>query len=247
MDKHNDIEFDLVELLLYLKKKLLIILLVVALFAGAGFAYNKLLTVPTYTADARLHVFRESEDALDVSSMQVVTALRKDVQMLVSGRNISQKVVENLNLNMNPDSLSSRISVYSEESTRILDLSYTDTNPYRAADILNEICNITQDEMKALMGEDVVKIVYYADVPSFPSSTSPTRNALVFGIVGLVLVLVVLVVVFLMDDTIRSEEDVERHLGLSTLSSIPVSSELNSLHQLGDKRSGRGKARSKKR
>lgn len=247
MDKQNDIEFDLIELLLFIKKKLLIVLLVVALFASAGFAYTKFLSTPTYTADARLHVFREGDDSMDISSMQVVTALRKDVQELVTGRNISQKVIDRLGLNVNADYLSGQIQVTSEESTRILDLSFTDTDPVRAATILNEVCIVAKEEMKLLMGDNVVNIVYPAEVPLYPSSTSPTSNAILFGVIGLVLVLLVLIVVFLMDDTIRSEEDVERHLGLSTLSSIPVCQELSSLKQIGGKPSVRGKSQRRAR
>ena len=38
----------------------------------------------------------------------------------------------------------------------------------------------------------------------------------------------VLIVLFLLDDTIRSEDDVDRYLGVSTLAAIPVSAELAS-------------------
>lgn len=236
MDKHNDIEFDLVELLLFIKKKLVIVLLVAALFATAGYAYAKFMTTPVYTADARLHVFRENEQAMDVYSMQVVTALRKDVAILATGRNISQQVVEQLDLSINPDSLSNRIQVHTEESTRVLDITFQDTNPQRAADILNAICDITKAEMAKLMNEDVVKVVYYAEVPTYPSSASAASKALLFGVVGLVLVLLVLIVVFLMDDTIHTEEDAERYLGLSVLSSIPISEDFSTTKQMNTRR-----------
>lgn len=247
MDKHNDIEFDLIELLLYIKKKFLVVLLVVAIFAGLGFTSTKFLMTPTYTADARIHVFREEEDALDISSMQVVTALRRDVAVLITGKNVSKQVVAELGLNMNPNYLSSKLAVQSEDSTRILEVSYEDTDPQRAAIILNKVCDVTKAQIAELMGEDVLKVVYYADVPTSPSSASPTSNAILFGIVGLVLVLLVLIVVFLMDDTIRSEEDVERYLGLSTLSSIPISQEFSTLKKVEDKRSITGRLQHKKR
>ena len=247
MDKHNDIEFDLVELLLFIKKKLLIVLLVVALFASAGFAYNKLMKTPTYTADARLYLMHTSSSEVDINTMQIVTALRKDVAVLITGRDIGEAVVEKLQTNLNPDSLAGRIKVASEDSTRVLDVSFTDTNPQRAADILNAACDAVKEKMDTRMGGNVVDIVYRAKVPSVPSSARASSSAILFGIVGLVVVLLVLIVMFLMDDTIRSEDDVERHLGLSTLSSIPICEELSSMKQIGNKRSAHGGAHHKAR
>ena len=247
MDKHNDIEFDLVELLLFIKKKLLIVLLVVALFAGAGFAYTKLMTTPTYTADARLYLMPATSDSVDINTMQIVTALRKDVAVLITGRDIGQAVVDELQLNMDPSYVAGRILVTSEESTRVLDVSLEDTDPQRAAAILNAACDAVKEKMDARMGTKVVDIVYYAEVPAYPSSPGASRSAILFGIVGLVIVLLVLIVVFLMDDTIRTEEDVERHLGMSTLASIPICEELSSMKQIGSNRSAHGRARNKAR
>lgn len=247
MDKHNDIEFDLVELLLFIKKKLLIVLLVVALFASAGFAYNKLMKTPTYTADARLYLMPANSNEVDINSMQIVTALRKDVAVLITGRDIGEAVAEKLQTNLNPDALASRIQVSSEESTRVLDVSFTDTNPQRAADILNAACEAVKEKMDFRMGANVVDIVYKAKVPTAPSSAGASSSAILFGLVGLVVVLLVLIVVFLMDDTLRSEDDVERHLGISTLASIPVCTELSSMQQISHKRSAHGRTHTKAR
>lgn len=242
MDKQNEFEFDLIELLLYLKKKFLIILLVAALFCGVGFGYNKLFSTPTYTADARLYLMPSSAGDVDINAMSIVTALRKDVGVLITGRDIGVAVADKLQMNLNPDAVAGRIQVSSEESTRVLDVRFTDTDPQRAAAILNAACEAVKEKMDTRMGSNVVDIVYKAEVPTAPSSSGATRTAIIFGVVGLVLVLLVFIVLFLMDDTIHSEEDVERYLGLSTLSSIPVCSELNSLQQLGGKQSSRSSA-----
>ena len=53
------------------------------------------------------------------------------------------------------------------------------------------------------------------------------KNTVIVALLGLVAVIGVYVVVFLLDDTIRTEEDVEKYLGLSTVGVIPLSNELN--------------------
>ena len=82
-------------------------------------------------------------------------------------------------------------------------------------------------QIKEIMDVDAVNVVYAAEVPSGPSSPSVMKNTMIAAILGLVAVVGVYVVIFLLDDTIRTEEDVERYLGLSTVGVIPLSNELN--------------------
>ena len=129
------------------------------------------------------------------------------------------------------------------ENTRVLTVSITDTNRKNAARIVNEVCSVGQVQMKEYIGEDVVKVVHAADVPTSPSSPSPKRNATVAAILGLVAAISIMVIVFLMDDSIRSETDIEHYLGLGTLAEIPVSDELNLAKKSGERRSLRGRLR----
>lgn len=253
MDKKNDIEFDLIDLLLYMKKRLWIIILAVAVFTVAGYVASKTLMTPEYTATARVYVVYDvqnaDDDKLDESYTQQLVAgqLRNDCVVLLSDVKVTEEVVKNLGLNTSAAGLSSRLTVEAEDNTRILNLSIVDTNPQRAAQILNEVCNVGKQKIKEMVGEDVLNVVHYAEVPGGPSSPSPKRNATVAAILGLVVAVSVMVVVFLMDDSIRNETDMEHYLGLSTLAEIPVSDELGQGKKSIEKRAFRGIARGKRK
>ncbi len=248
MDKKNDIEFDLIELVLYLKKRLWIIALsVIVLFVG-GYVGSKIMITPTYTATAQMYVVYDvSNDVpgkeLDEAYTQQLMAgqLRNDCVVLLGSRNVTAEVINNLGLKMSATGLSSRVMIEPQDNTRILNLSFTDTNPELAAQILNEICNVGKSQIQEMVGEDAVRLVYGAEVPTSPSSPSPSRNAIVAAILGLVASVSILVIVFLLDDSIRSEVDMEHYLGLSTLAEIPVSDELNHMRQSTEGKSARGR------
>ena len=234
MEKKNEIEFDLVELLLFLKKRIWIIALAIVVCGVGGFVGSKLLTTPQYTASARLWVYRQA-DQVNASAMQTATQLRRDCEILITGENVTEKVIEQLDLNMTPASLSKRIKVTAQENTRVIGVELTDTDPEQAALILNTVCRVATDEINSIIGgtsgtgeqkEEVITIVYDAAVPTSPSSRGAKTMAILAAAIGAVLSLGVLVVIFLTDDTIRNEDDVERYLGLSTLAVIPVSGEL---------------------
>ena len=57
--------------------------------------------------------------------------------------------------------------------------------------------------------------------PYSESSPSNVKNALIGSLLGAVLVCGVITVNVVMNDTIRTEEDVAKYLGLSVLASVP--------------------------
>ena len=252
MDKKNDIEFDLIDLLLYMKKRLWIIVLAVVVFTLVGYVGSKMLLTPTYTASARVYVVydvaddnsNKSELDKDYTQQLMAGQLRNDCVVLLGDVRVTAKVVEVLGLNTSPAGLSSRLNIEAEDNTRILNISITDTNPQEAARILNAVCSEGKKVIHEMVGEDILKIVHEAEVPGAPSSPSPKRNATVAAILGLVVAVSIMVVVFLMDDSIRNETDMEHYLGLSTLAEIPVSDELGQGHGIekrGFRRFVRGK------
>lgn len=241
MDNRDEIEFDLIQLMRFLLKKVWIILLVVALCGVGGFVASKLFATPEYTTSCRIYVYKDGE--VDYNNLVIATQMTNDCELIITGQNVTERVIENLGLKMSPASLSKRITVSSESNTRILDLEYTDTNPERAAAILNEVCDVAAVQIKEITKASVVTIVYEAKVPTSPSSAGPTRTAVLVAVIGAALTIAILVVLFLMDDTIRTEDDVERYLGLSTLGAIPISDELGTSKKTGDNSKTKGAAR----
>lgn len=242
MEHRDEIEFDLLQMVRYLFKKAWIIILAAVVFAVGGYVGSKLLSDPEYTTSARIYVY-EANAEMNYNGLVIATQLTKDCEIIITGHNVTGPVIENLGLNMSAESLSRRLKVSAETSTRILDLEYTDTDPKRAAMVLNEVCAVAAVQIEEITQVDAVTTIYQAEVPTSPSSAGPTRSAMLAAILGAVLAIGVLVVIFLMDDTIRSEDDVERYLGLSTLGAIPVSEELGTAKKLVESAKSKGVAR----
>lgn len=227
MENQKEVEFDLMQLVRYLFRRVWIILLITATFAGAGYVISKETTVPQYSTSCRIYIYKK-EANLGYNDVLVSLFLRNDCRIMITGYNVSERVVEDLNLNISPEALSSRIKVIAEDDSRILEISYTDTNPQRAADVLNKVCEVASEQIMTHMKLDAVTVIYPAKVPTTPTATDLTRDTVIAAAVGFVLSAGVLIVLFLLDDTIRSEDDVDRYLGVSTLAAIPVSAELAS-------------------
>lgn len=226
MDYQNEMELNFVELFYYLKKKLWIIVASFLLFAVSGFVVSRFFMTPQYTASTRLYVLNQSTDNVISSDFVIATYVINDYRVLITGRNVTERVIDELGLNMTNGQLAGLIQVTAPDETRILQINVVDTDPQRAAAIANKVREVATEQIKTIMNVDFVGVIYEAEVPGGASSPNVMRNTGLAAVLGLALAIVVLTVIFIADDTIRTEEDVERYLGLSTLGVIPDSTDL---------------------
>ena len=223
MEKQNEeMEIDLLELFHYLKKRIIIIVAALLVFAIVGFLGTKIFIAPKYTTNTRMYVLnRSNENGVATSDFQIATYVMNDYKALITGQNVTKEVIDRLDLDMKPNDLSGLIKVTSPENTRVLQISITHTDPKMAADIANTVREVASAQIKEIMNVNAVKTVYEAEVPKAPYGPSATRNAAIAGILGLVLAMGIYTVIFILDVT--------RYLGLSTLGVIPVSMDMGAM------------------
>lgn len=228
MGNQNEMELDLLELFYYLKRKIWMIVASFVLCGVIGFTVSSFLIAPRYTASTRMYVLnRTNETNVVYADIQISSYLLNDYKVLITGRNVTQEVIRRLNLSQKPERLAAQIDVTSPTNTRVLQINVTDTDAQLAADIANCVREVASEQIQEIMDVDAVKLVYAADVPEKPSSPNVRNNTIFAAAFGLFVSVFFLVVMFMMDDTIRTEEDVQRYLNLGTLGVIPKSSELD--------------------
>ena len=126
----------------------------------------------------------------------------------------------------------SYIKVSSDEETCIVSVTATTNSQGLSAVISNAVLALFGDYINEFMEGDndgntitentvKTKISSSGKIPSSPSNKNSTRNAILFGVVGAVIICAILVVVFIFDDKIKTPDDVEKQLGLSVLGAIP--------------------------
>ena len=246
MENQKEVEFDLMQMFRHLLRRIWIVLLATAIAAGAGYIYTSKNTVPTYTADCLVFVYQNSygtgngtttgTPALSYNDFVISMWLTNDCEAVLSSRMVTSQVVDALELNVDPDAIGKNIVVTSQEESRALKLSYKDTNPERAAAILNKLCEVAAPEIKTTLKITEFTQLDQAEVPTTPSKTNIARDTILAAAIGFVLSAAVLIVLFLLDDTIRNEDDVDRFLGLSTLTTIPISVDLSTDGKVSSKR-----------
>ena len=225
--KRNDneeMEIDLLELLMVMKKHLAAILLAGIVGLVIMFAYTSFLVTPLYSASSMMYVMPDNSNSMDsstLSDMQVGQQLTSDYSSMIKSRSFMEDVIKKLNLTIDYQQLLGKVEVTNPTSSRILQVTVNDPNPQTAADIANEMASVAESKLKEITGMQAIKIYEEAAVPDRPSSPNMKKNCALGLLAGIVLTMAVITILYLLDDTIKTEDDIEKYLGMATLAVLP--------------------------
>ncbi len=214
-------EIDLIKLLYALKDRMLLIILLGMIFANIFALGTKYLITPTYTSRSKMLVLSKETTISSLADLQLGSQLTRDYTILIQSRPVLNEVIVNLGLEMDYETLLGKLTVTNPSDSRILELAVTDSNPYEAKRIVDEISNVSSRYIGEKMEVTTPNIIEEGEVPYRKTSPSMSRNVLMGLLLGLLLGCAIAVVEELLNDAIVTEEDVEQYLGLYTLAVLP--------------------------
>ena len=217
----DEIEIDLRELFYELKKCIWLILAGLLIGAAAVGAYSKFVMTPQYKSEAKLYVLSKETTLTSLADLQIGSQLTQDYKVLVGSRTVLQGVVDHLNLDMSYKELGRKLSIGNPNNTRILTLTVEDPNPYMAKAIVDEVANTASDYIGEIMEMIPPKLIENGEVAKEPFSPNVLKNALIGGIIAVILVCGAIVIRIILNDTVKTEEDVSKYLDLPVLAVIP--------------------------
>lgn len=225
---NDEIEIDLREVFILLLSRMWLIALAGILTAVIGFALSAFLIAPTYESTSKIYILnKQQENTVTYSDVQLGTQLTKDYAQLITSRLVLEKVIEELNLaeineEMDYEAMLEKVEVTTPTDTRILSITVTDTDPVMAMNIANSVREAAAVHIKNVMDIEAVNVVETANLPMEKAGPSILKWTFIGGCIGAFLVIAVVLVLFFLDDTIKTSDDVEKYLGLSTLALIPL-------------------------
>ena len=217
----DEIEIDLLELFYALRHRWWPILLALVIGAGAAGVYTKKLIAPHYQSTSMVYVLSKETTLASLADLQIGSQLTKDYSVIIKSRPVLQEVIDKQNLDMTTDELGEMITIDNPKDTRILSITVEDIEPMRAKAIVDEVTKSASNYIGDIMEMVPPKVIEDGVVAVKPSSPSVKKNAAVGGLGLAVLVCGLICLKTVLDDTIKSEEDIEKYLGLSVLAVIP--------------------------
>ena len=223
-------ELDLKELFgIFWAKKVHIILLIL-IFIVIGFIYSYIFLVPEYQSITQILLAKSNTTSQDGTIQGMTTSqvtlnqqLVSTYSELVKSESVLTQVKDNLQIDKSIEELRKNITVSTKDDTEIIQISVVDEDAEMAKNIANEVANVFIEQIaKGYYAMDNVYVVDEAKVEEEPYNINHLKDLVIFGAIGFVVACVYVLIANMLDTTVKSKEDIEKKLGLTVLTTIPV-------------------------
>jgi len=234
------LDIDFKDLGLLLLKRFWLIIIAFALFFSYKWWFVEQRKVPTYTASASMYVTNSNEMKYIYSSSDNYNAqsLIKTCGVVITTEGVRGQIADQLNsmeaskvdaaaeegktyepIEYNAGNLGV-IQISSVAETEVMSISVTTGDRQRSVDVCNAILKVVPKVLKEkiMVGAanplDTAEDAYRGNMPSL-------KSAILFGFIGAAAMAVILVIAYLLDNRIRSKEEITDQYGIPVLSDIP--------------------------
>ena len=224
---NDEREIDLLHLIKVLWHKAWIIVVSTILCGAIAFSYSYFLITPQYKARAMMYVnsssFSVGSTSVSITPSELTAAKSLlDIYVIILGsRTTLEAVIEEAGLDYTYSQLSSMVSAQSVNSTEVFEIVATSSDPAEAKLIVDTIIGILPDRIAEILDGSSARIVDTAVLPTQKASPNNTKNAAIGMMLGLVLSCGAIVVLDLMNDTIRDEDYLTEKYNLPLLAVVP--------------------------
>ena len=204
------------EYFIVVRKRIVLFLAILVASVLAAFSVTA-LTTPTYESTTRLFISTSANDsASDLLTGNSFTQQRvKSYADIVTSPAVLDSVVAELSLQSLADKLPGQISASVPLNTVILEITVTDTSPYRAASIANSVASSLENVVTNLETIDPtvaspvkLSVIQPGEAAKSPAAPRPLLNLALGGLIGLALGFGAALLRESLDLRIRSVEDV---------------------------------------
>ena len=237
----EEIEIDLLQLWNAVRHRIWLVLLAGFIVADIAFAITKFLITPMYSSSATMLVVTKETTLSSLADLQLGSQLTNDYEIMITSRPVLQEAIEELGLEISYKRLRNMITISNPNDSRMLIISTLQADPELAKNVVDTVAEISSEYIAEKMEVTAPKIIEEGEVPINQSSPSLLRNTAIGGMLGIIAAVFLICVAVILNDSIQTEDDIERYLQLPVLAVVPDKSGSSR------KSAGRKKSANKKR
>lgn len=223
-------EFDLMELLFRLLEKSVWIAAAAVAVAVLVGAYTLFFAAPVYQSTAKLYVVSASDTAINLSDLNLGDKVAGDFVQVFKNQDVYDQVAikmknayEGYDLTVEHPykKIGEIMSISVLSNTRILQITVKTNDPVETQRIATAYAEVAKQFIAGRMLLDPPTDFEVARL-GVKCGPSLVRNVVIGFLLGAVAAIGVFIVLFTVDDRIRTADQLQKHLGLATLGMMPV-------------------------
>lgn len=230
MENYKDIDIKRI-LEIILSKKILIILIIL-LSITLGYVYSYYYKKPEYKSSVKILLVADenkTEKELTQADLNINSSLISTYSSIAKSINVMQKTIDNLELDMSASKLQKNIEATQIDKTQFLEITVRNSNPETAKNIANELSKVFTEQIKEIYKIENISVVDEAEIENIPCNINHIKDIVVFTFVGVFISMVLVMSIYLFDDTIKDEKDIEQNVKLKNIGTLPIDRENNEL------------------
>lgn len=223
MKRNESIESKRILDILVSKKILIAFILIV--FTLLGYVYTYHFVVPKYQSTSTLLLIpNDTYESRELTNIELLinSELITTYSSIAQNSKILKQTINNLGLDMTEKQLLSQMKVKNIDDSYIIEISIADTNPQRAMEVTNELADVFLQEIKDIYNLNNLGVVDEAQLPMQPYNVHHMKDIAIFFIIGMAGAFAYIMVIYIFDNTLKKEEDIENYIHIKSLGSIPV-------------------------
>lgn len=238
----EEMSVDIVELLFHILSKIKYVILAALLGAILAGCYVFLIKTPVYQATSKLYIINQDGLSLEMADLNIGSALTMDYQEVFKTWEVHEMVRGMLQLDYGYTEMQKMLTVSNPSDTRLLYITVKSENPQLATDMANAYATAAKTFIYQTMDTAEPNEFSIALVPSTATGMSKSYYVIIGCVLGAALSVVVLVLMFLLDDRPHTPDDITKAAGVPTLAVMPREQTISNSRRKVKKHRKEGKA-----
>ncbi len=228
----NNEEIDIKRIIEIIFSKKLIITLIILLNVTLGYVYSYYYKKPEYKSSVTILLVADenkTDKSLTQTDVNLNNGLISTYSSIAKSSSILQKTIQNLNLDIPVSKLEQNVEAKQIDNTQFLEISVKNESPERAKNIANELAEVFTEQIKEIYNLQNISIVDKAETEENPCNINHMKDMIIFGFAGIVLSIIIVMIIYMFDDTVKDQKDIEKNIKLRIIGTLPVDREKTEL------------------
>ena len=169
----------------------------------------------------------QGEKQVTQTDLNLNSGLISTYGSIAKSANVLSKVIENLGLDISVKNLQKNLTVAEIKNTQFLKITVENSNPETAMKIANEISTVFVEQIKTIYNIQNINIIDTAEISNTPCNINHIKDMAIALMAGIFASGVLILILYILDDTIKSEKDIPVNLKLETIGTIPNTNKTN--------------------
>ena len=176
---------------------------------------------PSFEASTELYI-TSNDSMISLQDLQIGSQVAEDYRFIIKSRSVLNQVIDSLQLDLDYDKLNGMVTVTNPNNTHIIRTAVRSGDLPLSRDIANELLSVSIERIYQVVGTNEPSVIDYSEANAVEDvSISFSKFVLIGALVGFLLIAVIVIIRMVMNSTIRTEDDVEKYLGMTVLAAIP--------------------------